>query len=74
MSGYVERTFVFPGFSAPGEFFNEVYTPSHDARHIKVVRTEIRDWGDELWVIVSAECDETINWHLQDWLDKEKKQ
>lgn len=28
MSGYVERTYLFEGGTAPGKFFDDVYNPS----------------------------------------------
>lgn len=73
MSGHVERTYLFEGGTVPGKFFDDVYTPSHDARHLKVVEVGVTNWGDDTEVVISAECDETIDWHMQNWKDKEKK-
>lgn len=67
MSGYVTVKYVFDG-SVPGEFFTDVYTPSHDARHLKVECATINFTGECVAVIVSAECRETIDWHLEKWL------
>lgn len=72
MSGYVERKYVFEGGSVPGKFFDDVYCSSHDARHLKVARTYICNWGDDLEITVSAECEETIDWHMKTWEAWEK--
>lgn len=72
MSGYVERTYLFEEYKVPGKFFDDVYTPSHDARHLRVVHVEVTNYGDDTEIVVSAECDEVIDWHMQDWKDWEK--
>lgn len=71
---YVERKYVFEGGNVPGRFFEDVYCPVHDARHLKVERTYISNWGDDLEITISAECEETIDWYMQAWSAWEKKE
>ena len=73
MSGYVERKYVFEGGTIPGKFFEDAYSPSWEAKHLRVVEVRVTNYGDDSEVVISAECEETIDWFMQDWSEKEKK-
>lgn len=72
MSGYVERTYVFEG-EIPGKFFEDVHSPSWDARHLKVFGVGLSKFGDAIEVVLSADTDEVIDWHMQNWKEWERK-
>ena len=73
MSGYVERTYLFEGGTVPGKFFDDVYNPSWGAKHLKVVESGVTNWGDDTEVVVSADCEETLDDYLHKWEGNIKK-
>lgn len=72
MNGYIEREYVFEGCQIPKKFMDALYSPSWEARHLRFEGTFPADYGDSIIVRVSAECDEVLDWFLEEWEYKTK--
>lgn len=72
MSGYVERTYVFPDGTIPGKFFEDATSPDWGARNLKIFGAGLSKYsGTE--VVLTAESEETLDWYMQDWAEWEAK-
>lgn len=67
MEGCVEKSYVFCGAVVPGKFFDDVYTPTREAKHLKVLECRPDNWGDDTVITVSADSEDTIDHYLKDW-------
>lgn len=64
----IKATYLFEGGTVPPEFFSDVYTPAWDARSLMISAAGTRNWGDDFQIVVSADCKEVIDYHLQRWV------
>lgn len=69
---YTEQEYIFPGGVLPQKFIESIYTNDWSLRFLRFVEARIIQWGDALAVKVSAECQETIDWQLQEWENYKK--
>lgn len=59
--------YVFPGGTVPGKFYQAVYHPAFDAKHMQVVEGGNINWGDDHEVTISVDDISISDWYLQEW-------
>lgn len=63
----IKVAFLFEGGTVPPKFFDDICRYTWDTKSMRITQAGTRNWGDDFQIVVSAECIEVIDYHLQDW-------
>lgn len=63
----IKVKYIFPGGTVPPSFYQDVFSPSWDCRHLMIEHSRNCNWGDDHEIVVSADTVDTIDYQLQTW-------